>query len=105
MAKSRGVLSGITLFIGALLFLSGFIFMLQGLGIVGPTSSFMFRSQTWVYEGIAIWVVGLVIIAVGALIRRGSPKKQELVQKQEMSGTLPSSSKPPEPLDPNKSGQ
>ena len=85
MAKSRGVLSGITLFIGALLFLSGFIFMLQGLGIVGPTSSFMFRSQTWVYEGIAIWVVGLVIIAVGALIRRGfGNKKQEVEQTQEM---------------------
>jgi len=51
---------------GILLALAGFVFTLQGLGIVGPPSSFMFKSTTWIYEGLAVFFVGL-LIAVGGL--------------------------------------
>ncbi len=53
---------------GILLALAGFVFTLQGLGIVGPTSSFMFQSTAWIYEGLAIFFVGL-FVAIGGLWR------------------------------------
>ena len=55
----------VILFLGALLALSGFVFTLQGLGIVGPTSSFMFQSGSWILYGVIIFVVGLVMIGGG----------------------------------------
>jgi hypothetical protein len=51
---------------GLLVALAGFVFTLQGLGIVGPSSSFMFQSTTWIYEGLAFFFIGLLII-VGSL--------------------------------------
>ena len=73
MAKTRGTLVLIVLFLGALLFLAGLIFTLQGYGIVGPNSSFMFRNPTWIYDGISILVVGLVLVGIGVALRpRGS---------------------------------
>jgi hypothetical protein len=50
---------------GVLLALAGFIFTLQGLGIVGPTSSFMFQSTTWVYQGLAAFFLGVLLTLVG----------------------------------------
>lgn len=55
----------VILFLGALLALSGFVFTLQGLGIVGPTSSFMYQSSNWILYGIVIFAVGLVMVAGG----------------------------------------
>jgi hypothetical protein len=69
VAKSRGVLSALILFFGALLALSGLVFTLQGFGIVGPTSSFMYRSSTWIDQGISILVIGAVLLVVGVLLR------------------------------------
>jgi len=65
MAKSRGGLVTILLFLGGLFAVSGLIFTLQGLGIVGPGTSFMFKSSTWIYEGSFILVGGLGLIAIG----------------------------------------
>jgi hypothetical protein len=50
---------------GILLALAGLVFTLQGLGIVGPTSSFMFQSTTWIYEGLAVFFVGLLLTLGG----------------------------------------
>jgi len=47
--------------------LAGFVFVLQGMGIVGPDSSFMFNNPTWIYQGVAV-------MAVGLLPGRGAPK-------------------------------
>jgi hypothetical protein len=69
MAKSRGTLVLIVLFLGALFFLAGLIFMLQGYGIVGPNSSFMFKNPTWIYQGILILVVGLALVGIGVASR------------------------------------
>jgi len=50
---------------GILLALAGGTFTLQGLGVVGPSSSFMYQSTTWIYDGVAALVVGLVLIVGG----------------------------------------
>lgn len=51
---------------GILLALAGLVFTLQGLGIVGPTSSFMFQSTAWIYDGLAVLVIGLLLTVGGA---------------------------------------
>jgi hypothetical protein len=65
----------IVLFLGALAALSGFVFTLQGMGIVGPSSSFMFRSSSWITYGIVFLVVGLAMMGIGYRFR-SSPKVQ-----------------------------
>jgi hypothetical protein len=50
---------------GILLALAGFVFTLQGLGIVGPTSSFMFQSASWIYQGLAVFFLGLLLTVGG----------------------------------------
>jgi hypothetical protein len=74
MAKSRGGLVLILLFLGALFALSGLIFMLQGLGVVGPGSSFMFKSATWIYQGAFIFIGGLVLVGIALAFRPKSKK-------------------------------
>lgn len=69
MAKSRATLVLIALFLGALFFLAGLVFTLQGYGIVGPNSSFMFKNPTWIYDGISILIVGLILIGLGMAFR------------------------------------
>jgi hypothetical protein len=72
LAKSPEALILITLFIGALFFLAGLVFTLQGLGIVGPTSSFMFRSQSWIDNGIGILVLGVILLGIAFYFRTRS---------------------------------
>jgi hypothetical protein len=57
---------------GVLLALAGFVFTLQGLGIIGPTSSFMFQDSAWIYQGLAIFFVGLLLVIWG--FWKGRPK-------------------------------
>jgi hypothetical protein len=57
---------------GILLALAGSIFTLQGLGIVGPSSSFMFQSATWIYQGLAAFFLGLLLTLGG--LWKGKPK-------------------------------
>lgn len=52
---------------GILLALAGVVFILQGEGVVGPTSSFMFQNSSWIYQGFAILVLGLVLVVGGVL--------------------------------------
>lgn len=51
---------------GILLALAGLVFTLQGLGIVGPKGSLMFDSSTWIYQGLAVFFVG-VLLTLGGL--------------------------------------
>ena len=57
---------------GILFALAGFVFTLQGLGIVGPASSFMFKNYTWVYQGLATFFIGVLLSLAG--IWKGRPK-------------------------------
>jgi hypothetical protein len=73
---------------GVLLALAGFIFTLQGLGIVGPTSSFMFQSTTWVYQGLVAFFLGMLLTLVG--IWKGGRRRE--------AGRQPAASQPSSPL-------
>jgi hypothetical protein len=49
--------------IGALVALAGLTFTLQGYGVVGPQSSFMYTNQSWVYIGGVLLALGVVVVA------------------------------------------
>ncbi|MHB8567062.1 MAG: hypothetical protein ACYC7D_06170 [Nitrososphaerales archaeon] len=55
---------------GIILLLSGIVFTLQGLGILGPTNGFMYRSTTWIYNGSISAILGLVLIVLTFFISR-----------------------------------
>jgi len=60
---------GIALIIfGILIFLSGVLFHLQGQGIVGPESSFMYYNPEWITYGLQIVFIGLAILGFGAAL-------------------------------------
>lgn len=88
MAKSQEALILITLFIGALFFLSGLIFTLQGLGIVGPSASFMFRSQAWIENGLGVLAVGIVLISIALYYRSRAKSRLKVKQPAPGSGTM-----------------
>jgi len=56
--------------LGTLVFLAGLVFMLQGDGIVGPNSSFMFQNATWVAAGDGLMIVGAAVWVVALFIAR-----------------------------------
>ncbi len=55
---------------GVLLALAGITFTLQGLGMVGPPSSFMFQNSAWVTQGLAIFLLGAVLALAGIFVGR-----------------------------------
>jgi hypothetical protein len=55
---------------GILVALAGFTFTLQGLGMVGPPSSFMFQSTVWVEQGLAVFLLGVLLTVAGVLKSR-----------------------------------
>ncbi len=56
--------------IGILLALAGAVFTLQGSGGVGPQSSLMFDSPTWIYQGVAVAAIGLLTLSAGLVLGR-----------------------------------
>jgi len=60
----------VLLIVGVLLFLAGLTFTLQGYGVVGPSSGFMYQNKTWVFAGATILVIGLVIAYLGFYLGR-----------------------------------
>jgi len=56
--------------IGILLALAGAVFTLQGMGMVGPDSGFMFNNPAWIYQGIATAVIGLLTLVGGIFLGR-----------------------------------
>ena len=60
---------GISLiFLGILIFLLGALFHLQGQGIVGPESSFMYYNPEWITYGLQIVFIGLAILGFGTAL-------------------------------------
>ena len=51
--------------VGIIVIIFGIIFHLQGQGIVGPESSFMYYNPEWITYGQQIAIVGIVILASG----------------------------------------
>jgi len=58
---------------GILILILGIIFHLQGQGIVGPESSFMYSNPDWISYGQQIAIIGIVIVGIGVgfLVKRG----------------------------------
>lgn len=48
---------------GVVVMILGAIFHLQGIGIVGPQSSFMYTSPEWVGYGLYVHLAGLTAVA------------------------------------------
>jgi hypothetical protein len=45
--------------------IAGIIFHLQGHGVVGPESSFMYSNPEWVTYGQEIAIIGIIVLGVG----------------------------------------
>ena len=58
------------LIIGTVISLAGLTFWLQGLAIVGPPSSFMYKNPEWITNGMFILAFGVITIVIGAVIGR-----------------------------------
>ena len=50
---------------GIIVIIFGIVFHLQGQGIVGPESSFMYYNPEWITYGQQIAILGILIIAGG----------------------------------------
>lgn len=59
--------------VGVVVALAGTVFWLQGLSIVGPTTSFMYKNPEWINYGLAILAVGIVLIIASHIA--GRPRK------------------------------
>ncbi|HEX5457732.1 MAG TPA: hypothetical protein VFX64_05030 [Candidatus Nitrosotalea sp.] len=64
----------VIMIVGALVFVFGVIFFLQGNSIVGPTSSFMYSNPKWIVNGQWIAVSGVLILATGLGISLRRPR-------------------------------
>ncbi len=64
------MLRGALVFVGSLIALSGIVFTLQGLSILGPPTSFMYSNPVWVAYGPAITVTGMVVFGVSIIAGR-----------------------------------
>jgi len=55
--------------IGIIVIVLGIIFHLQGRGIVGPESSFMYSNSEWMTYGVQISIIGILIIGFGIFLK------------------------------------
>lgn len=53
---------------GVVVFIAGIIFHFQGHGAVGPKSSFMYSNPEWITYGLAITILGIIILGAGILL-------------------------------------
>ncbi len=51
--------------VGVIVLIVGIIFHLQGQGIVGPESSFMYSNPEWITYGQEIAIIGIIILGIG----------------------------------------
>ncbi|MHA7646862.1 hypothetical protein [Nitrosopumilus sp. S4] len=62
-------LENLPIVIGIVIGVMGTIFHLQGYGVVGPETSFMYYNPDWISYGMQIAIVGVIIIGTGIGIR------------------------------------
>jgi hypothetical protein len=58
--------------LGLLLIAGGTTFLLQGLGIVGPPESFMYKNAQWIYDGAVVLAIGAIVVALGVRLGRST---------------------------------
>ena len=55
---------------GIILVIFGIIFNFQGQGIVGPETSFMYKNQEWINNGIFISMIGVILLLIGYIVEK-----------------------------------
>lgn len=53
------------IFAGVIVLIFGIIFHLQGQGVVGSESSFMYSNPEWITYGQEIAIIGIIILGIG----------------------------------------
>ena len=66
--------SRIVIGVGIVILIFGIIFSLQGQGVVGPTSSFMYSNPEWITNGQWISIAGAIILVAGIGISKIKPR-------------------------------
>lgn len=56
--------------IGIILIVFGAVFLSQGRGQLGPESSFMYFNNDWIYYGMGVIILGIMISGLGVFILR-----------------------------------
>ena len=51
--------------VGVIVLITGIIFHLQGQGVVGPESYFMYSNTEWITYGQEIAIIGIIILGIG----------------------------------------
>jgi len=54
--------------IGIAMIIFGTVFLSQGRGQIGPESSFMYYNNDWIYYGMGIMVLGIIVSGLGVFI-------------------------------------
>ena len=62
----------LAIIIGIILAIFGVIFHLQGKGIVGPESSFMYYNPQWIDYGLIILISGIIVVGIGFFLQKRS---------------------------------
>lgn len=60
----------IAIIVGIIVISFGTLFQFQGIGMVGPESSFMYQNSQWVTNGILIAIIGAAILGVGIFMKK-----------------------------------
>ncbi|MCZ6582937.1 MAG: hypothetical protein O6761_07175 [Thaumarchaeota archaeon] len=55
---------------GIIVLAFGTLFHLQGIGMVGPESSFMYQNSQWTTNGLIIAIIGAAILGVGIFMKK-----------------------------------
>jgi len=55
--------------VGAIIFGFGTLFHLQGIGVVGPESSFMYTNPEWITYGQAISLLGIAVMGIAIFLK------------------------------------
>jgi uncharacterized membrane protein YidH (DUF202 family) len=62
--------SKMIIIIGIILIVFGAIFLSQGRGQLGPESSFMYFNNDWIYYGMGVIILGIIVSGLGVFIIR-----------------------------------
>ena len=64
------MIGNVLIWAGVIGIVAGITFHLQGRAIIGPEASFMYDTLEWQGYGIAISIIGIIIIGVGYIANK-----------------------------------
>ena len=78
--KAAGIARKAMMYSGIAMLVTGFVFLLQSEGTVGPESSFMYKNPEWYTNGKAI-MLGGAGLCLAAIFMRGMRQQEQSGQK------------------------